>query len=195
VAVYVSMSGHRPGPRRAGREALLITGAPGVGKSEAAPRVATGLTHDVAVVELDHLAALVPWRVDAHVFDLMARNLSHLLDEYLGWGLTRFVVVGVMLPGLMYDRVAAVLTRHGITWDTYGLRACPDTLTRRIMGDPRFRDSASRLRDRDLDRLVGTVPRVVEIATDDLTVDEVAERILDLDTAKHSADRARLSDH
>jgi hypothetical protein len=162
--------------------AVLITGAPGAGKSEAARRVAQYLAPQTALIDLDALMAIIPWRPDELHFAVLVRNFGSVLDNYLDFDVEDFVVAGVMLPGVLFERVTEALAERGLAWRVYGLRARPDTLAERIKGEQRFRDVAVRLSGSELDAFVADVPDVTEIHTDDLSPAEVASRIL---TSEH----------
>ncbi|MFJ8047976.1 AAA family ATPase [Streptomyces luteogriseus] len=156
---------------------LLLTGAPGVGKTEVSRRLVGRLPGRVALIDLDAIAAIHPWRADDTLFDLMSGNLTALLPAYLSWGADYIVVAGVVVPGMVYDRLHGLFTDERLQWRIYGLRAGPTALAERIRRDTKYQDGEARMADSGLDSLVGAIPGVIQIDTDGLTLAGVVNRI------------------
>jgi LDH2 family malate/lactate/ureidoglycolate dehydrogenase len=158
-----------------------ITGAPGVGKTSVAERLGRVLPGPTVTIDLDHLAAVWPWREDDALLDLMAINLRSTLPRAVAWGARTVVVSGVVLPGRLHPRLRPLLDDPHLEWHWYGLRARATTLHRRIASFHGVQDAELRESMAGLDALVAEVPSVVQVLTDDLTVDEVVAQILRLE--------------
>ncbi|MFF5780772.1 AAA family ATPase [Streptomyces virginiae] len=162
---------------------ILLTGAPGVGKTEVSRRLTGHLPGRVALIDLDAIAAIHPWRADETLFDLMSGNLTALLPAYLDWGADYIVVAGVVVPGMMYDRLRPLFANERLDWRIYGLRASAAALAERISQDAKYQDSESRMADSGLDSLVGDIPDAIQIDTDQLSLAGVVECISDHERA------------
>jgi LDH2 family malate/lactate/ureidoglycolate dehydrogenase len=158
-----------------------ITGAPGVGKTSVGARLGRLLPGPSATLDLDHLAAVWPWDENDALLDLMADNLRTMLSRLVAWGARTVVVSGVVLPGRLYPRIRPLLENPGLDWRWYGLRARPETLRRRIAAFDGVQDPELRESMHDLDTLVDGLPEVVSVGTDDLTLDEVVARVVELE--------------
>ncbi|MFF3958346.1 AAA family ATPase [Streptomyces sp. NPDC001890] len=167
-------------PARTPTRVILLTGAPGVGKTEVSRRLTKRLPGRVALIDLDAIAAVHPWRADEALFDLMTRNLTALLPAYEEWGADSVVVAGVVVPGMVYDRLRRLFTDERWDWSVYGLRAGAATLAERINGDTKCQDAGARLADRGLDALVGAIPDATHIDTDGLSLTEVVDQLSSL---------------
>lgn len=155
---------------------VVLTGAPGVGKSTAAVRLAAKMPCPTLLVEADALGCLFPWIETRELYELICSNLSSLLDHAIRKGIRDFILAGVLIPGNLLDPVMEVVNKAGITSRGYALRARPDILTSRICFDTTS-EAATRLQDRGLDALLRNF-KGHDLDTDDLTPSEVVEAIL-----------------
>lgn len=157
---------------------VAVTGAPGVGKTSVGTRLGRLLPGPTVTVDTDALACVWPWQENDELLDLMATNLVTAMPRAVAWGARTIVVSGVMLPGRLIPRIRPVLEHPNLEWAWYGLRARPETLARRIAGYAGVHDPALRSSMALLDRLVPDIPGVVEVATDNLALDDVVGQIV-----------------
>lgn len=155
---------------------VVLTGAPGVGKSTAGVRLAARMSCPTLLVEVDALGSLFPWIETRELYELICSNLSSLLDHATRRGIRDFILVGVLIPGNLLDPVMEVVNKAGITSRGYALRARPDILTSRICNDAAS-EAATRLEDRGLDDLLHNF-KGHQLDTVGLTPPEVVESIL-----------------
>jgi hypothetical protein len=154
---------------------VVITGAPGVGKTEVARRLAGRYRLPSAVVDTDWLADTRPWRADERLYRLIAANLTACLPGYRAWGVRTLVVSGVLMPGRALDHLAHLIADPDLDWTFYGLRAGRAELAARARNDPKAQDAAIRISWSHLDDEVAHVPGVRLLDTTGLTVGEVVE--------------------
>ncbi|MCK2244361.1 MULTISPECIES: hypothetical protein [unclassified Crossiella] len=113
---------------------LVITGAPGVGKTHVAQRLVSCYRVPVAVLDCDPFVH--PWESGEPLYRLMAAELGARIPAYREWGARVIVVHGVILAGgRTYEPVLEVLCALGTTPVVYGLCAGPDALADRIRQD------------------------------------------------------------
>ncbi|MGO1050096.1 hypothetical protein [Crossiella sp. CA198] len=161
---------------------LVITGAPGVGKTHVAQRMVSCYRVPVAVVDCDPFVH--PWESGEPLHRLMAAELGARVPVYQEWGARVIVVHGVILAGgRTYEPVLEVLRALGTTPVVYGLRAGPAVLAERIRQDQSAPHLvAGRLALTHLDEDVPAVPgiRLIETAHRDeqAVVTEIARQEL-----------------
>jgi len=156
---------------------VLITGAPGSGKTTAAERLARLYRVPAAVVDADWLAGIWPWREDEGLYRLIADNLAAVMAGHRRHGARVLVVSGVFLPGRVLAAMRDLLADPAYTWVAYGLRANASTIGDRIAGYRGVQDPALRASMSALDAEVGGVPGVREIRTDGLAAEDVLAAI------------------
>ncbi|GAA1118539.1 Ldh family oxidoreductase [Kitasatospora arboriphila] len=162
---------------------VVVTGAPGAGKTEVGRRLVRRYRGPAALIDTDTAADVYPWRADERQYALIDRNLRALLASYREWGAEVVVVSGVMLPGRTLDRFADLLADPDLEWVFYGLRAGPGQLAARIRGDHKMQEADGRLAWGHLDAEVPGVPGVRLVDTDRLTLDGVVDAIAARDVA------------
>src|SRR5690349_13753497 len=111
---------------------VVLTGAPGAGKTEVGRRLAGRYRATAAFLDLDQLGAVHPFRPGEAVYRLMAANLAACLPAYRAYGVRVVVLAGVLAPGRLLDHLAALRAEPGLRWQFYGLRAPRAELARRI---------------------------------------------------------------
>ncbi|GEM_PF-678005 len=157
---------------------VVLTGAPGVGKTEVGRRLVCGYALPGAVLDTDSVAGIHPWRVDEDLHALIAANLGTCLAGFRQWGARIVVVSGVLLPDRLLPHLQPLIDDPKLDWVFYGLRAEPDELARRILADHKFQDADGRLSWRHLDAEVPQVPGVRLIDTTRLSLAAVVDEIL-----------------
>ncbi|MDT0262445.1 Ldh family oxidoreductase [Jatrophihabitans lederbergiae] len=166
---------------------VAITGAPAVGKTTVAQRLARRYSVPAATLDTDSLANVWPWTADNALYRLVADNLRATLPRLRAWGAQVIVLSGVLLPGDVLAHVADLLEDPQFDWVWYALRAEPRTLAARVAGehavqDPQLRASMSGL-DRRLDELASAGIDARDIVTDGLDADAVLEQVLAAEAA------------
>ncbi|WP_128378876.1 Ldh family oxidoreductase [Streptomyces cavernae] len=171
---------------------VVITGAPGVGKTEAGRRLVRRYRCPAAFIDTDSMADVYPWRADERTYSLISRNLRACLASYREWGARIVVISGVLLPGRALDPLADLLTDQGLHWVFYGLRATAGELAARIRSDTKVQEADGRLSWAYLDAEVPTVPGVQQIDTSGTPLDTVVDRIAEAEAAGLPACTVRL---
>ncbi|WHM37874.1 Ldh family oxidoreductase [Streptomyces sp. BPTC-684] len=156
---------------------VVLTGAPGAGKTETGRRLVRRYRVPAALIDTDAIGDVYPWQADERLYAVLGRNLRACLDTYLEWGARVVVVSGVLLPGRTLDQFADLLADARLEWVFYGLRARPEDLAARILADTKVQEADGRLSWSHLDAEVAGVPGIRNVATHTLTLDEVVDRI------------------
>ncbi|MCO1574277.1 hypothetical protein M8C13_00705 [Crossiella sp. SN42] len=159
---------------------LVITGAPGAGKTQVAQLLAACFLVPVAVLDCDPFVH--PWESGEPLHRLMAAELAARVPAYQEWGARVVVVHGVILAGgRTYEPVMDALWSLGTTPVVYGLRAGPEVLADRIRQDQAAPHLVTgRLALTHLDEDVSEVPgvRLIDTAHRDAqaVVNEIARQ-------------------
>ncbi|MER7667355.1 Ldh family oxidoreductase [Kitasatospora sp. NPDC096128] len=156
---------------------VVITGAPGAGKTETGRRLVRRYRVPAALIDTDAVADVYPWQADERLYAVLGRNLRACLDSYLEWGARVVVLSGVMLPGRTLDQFADLLADPRLEWVFYGLRARPEQLAERILADTKVQEADGRLSWSHLDEEVAAVPGVRQVETGALTAAQVVDAI------------------
>lgn len=160
------------GPRT---RVVVVTGPPGVGKTETARRLVRRYRVPAALIDTDTVADVYPWRADEALYAVLGRNLRNCLDSYRAWGAKIVVVSGVLLPGRSLEQFADLLADDSLEWVFYGLRAGRAELAARIRGDHKVQEAEERLSWSHLDQEVPSVPGVRLVDTGPLALSAVVD--------------------
>jgi LDH2 family malate/lactate/ureidoglycolate dehydrogenase len=156
---------------------VVITGAPGAGKTETGRMLVDLCPPPSAWVDTDWMAAISPFRIDPWFHAIVGQNLRSVLQNYLRAGARVVVLSGVVVPGGILDELAPLLAEDGFSFVFYALQAPHEVLTRRIVGDAKPQGAAQRLEWLWLNERVLDVPGAVPVDTSSLPVAGVARRI------------------
>lgn len=118
--------------------AILLGGAPGVGKSRAAKELlflAASGTELLQWVDVDHLWQHQPWRVDDATTSLVRNNLRAVLANAKSAGVDVVLVTWVFQNTAMHQLVASLLPEHTLQTSVQ-LLAEPATWRHRFERDP-----------------------------------------------------------
>lgn len=124
---------------------VLVTGAPGVGKTDTARHLAALYDEQVAVIDTDSLASIHPFSIDEAFNTLVEVNLHAVLPNYVAWGASIVIISGVAREGALFDVIERACDRVGATLAVYVLAADVDEVRRRILGDAKVQDARGRL--------------------------------------------------
>ncbi|MEU0256551.1 hypothetical protein ABZ299_29655 [Streptomyces sp. NPDC006184] len=167
--------------------AVVITGAPGVGKTRLGHQLVTRYSVPAAAMDCDPIVH--PWNGGEEVYDLMAATVRAALPVYREWGARVVIVTGVVLVGRVYERFQKVFEELGAHPVHYGLRADADALAARIEKDAGGRHFIEgRLAERHLDAEVPEVPGVRMVDTTRLTLIEATDAVAALERAELGPD-------
>jgi hypothetical protein len=163
--------------------AVVLTGAPGVGKTRLGHQLVT--RYGVPAAALDCDPVVHPWNGGEEIYDLMASTVRAALPVYGAWGARVVVVSGVVLVGRAYERFQKVFDELGVDAVYYGLRAGTQALAARIESDAGgLHFVEGRLAERHLDAEVPDVPGVRLVDTTRLTLAEVTDAVAALERAE-----------
>ncbi|MGF1430804.1 Ldh family oxidoreductase [Kitasatospora sp. LaBMicrA B282] len=167
---------------------VVVTGAPGAGKTEVGRRLVRRYRCPAALIDTDAVADIYPWRADEKLTELIGRNLRACLRSYLDWGARVVVLSGVLLPGRTLDQFADLIADPGLDWVSYGLQARPERLAARILADTKVQEADGRMSWSHLDRELPGVAGIRLVDTNELTLDQVVDRIAAAEAADLGAD-------
>ncbi|MFH8477125.1 hypothetical protein [Streptomyces sp. NPDC018000] len=163
--------------------AVVVTGAPGVGKTRLGHQLVTRYSVPAAAMDCDPVVH--PYDGGEDIYDLMASALRAAVPVYRDWGARVVVVTGVVLEGRAYDRFRKVFEELGVDSVYYGLQADAEVLAARIEADAGGRHFIEgRLAERHLDAEVPNVPGVRLIDTTHLTLQETTDAVAALERAE-----------
>jgi hypothetical protein len=159
---------------------ILLTGCPGVGKSEVSVAIGARCgSAKLVVIDLDHIAQIFPFEPTEPFFSLVEANLRAVIPAYLKWAPDIILICGVMVPGALAERVQDVV-RSVLTPTPrlIGLTAERDVIKQRIKGDKKPQDKVGRLQCLALDQNIRAfVPHDDITDTSSMTIPEVADVI------------------
>jgi LDH2 family malate/lactate/ureidoglycolate dehydrogenase len=161
---------------------VVITGAPGAGKTEVGRRLADRWPGPSVVVDTDGLAGISPWQVDERLFALIAGNLRACMRGFLDWGAQCVIVTGVIVPDGTLGQIADLVEDPDLDWRFYGLQATEEVLAARVLADPKFQDPQQRLKWMSINHEIEAIPCIRLIDTTALGLNEVVDAILDSET-------------
>jgi LDH2 family malate/lactate/ureidoglycolate dehydrogenase len=156
---------------------VVLTGAPGAGKTTAARALIELCPLRAGLVETDAMAAIHPWRVDDDFHRLVGDNLRACLRNYRDWGAGHVVLAGVVVPDGIYRELEPLLGEAGFEWQFYGLKAAPEALRQRIWRDPKPQEPAQRERWMFLDQVIESIPGIHLVDTTGRRPEEIAATI------------------
>ncbi|SEF23495.1 Malate/lactate/ureidoglycolate dehydrogenase, LDH2 family [Amycolatopsis pretoriensis] len=156
---------------------VVLTGAPGVGKSEVARRLVRRYRVPAALIDTDMMADIYPWVAEPRTYELIARNVRACLAAYREWGARVVVIAGVLLPGRALDALGDLPADPGTTWIFYGLRAPASEIAARIHADTKVQEPDGRLSWSFVDAEVPDVPGVRLVDTGGVPLVEVVDRL------------------
>lgn len=163
--------------------AVVITGAPGVGKTRLGHQLVSRYSVPAAAMDCDPIVH--PWNGGEEVYDLMASTLRATVPVYREWGARVVIVTGVVLAGRVYERFQKVFEELGLDAVHYGLRADAEALAARIENDAGGRHFIEgRLAERHLDEEVPDVPGIRLVDTTHLTLMEATDAVAALERAE-----------
>jgi LDH2 family malate/lactate/ureidoglycolate dehydrogenase len=122
---------------------ILITGAPGAGKTEVAARVIRLCPHRSVWVDTDKLVSIHPFTIDGPFYKLLYANLTACLINYAAWDASVIVISGVIVPSGIYSRLRR-FSLPGYLWRRYALTASRRSLVQRIEKDIKPQDIEQR---------------------------------------------------
>ena len=156
---------------------LVITGAPGAGKTETARQLIELCPDRSALIDTDAVVHIHPWRIDRGFYALVGANLRACIENYSAWGAQVIVISGVVMVGGIYDEIAPLLddSRYAVVF--YGLRAEKKILTSRIIRDSKMQDAEQRLQWLHLNDELNQIPGCHVVETSNLEVGTVANMI------------------
>ncbi len=160
---------------------IVLSGAPGVGKTTVGRMLVEHCPDRSTWIDTDMLAAVHPWRADRQFFDLVGANLRAALQNNRRFGIKMVVLSGVVIPGGILDELEPVLREPGFTFRFYALRAHPEVLAARILGDAKPQDGADRLTWSHVNELVCQIPDCTLIDTSRSSVSGVVARLVALE--------------
>lgn len=168
------------GRGRSGARVVLVTGAPGVGKTDVSRLLVSRFSGPAALIETDALGATHPFEVDDAFVELVGRNLEAVLPNMVAWGARTVVVAGVARRAAIFDLVASCCARLGATLEIFVLWASAATIQERIRSDHKIQDRAQRMKWTLLDEELAALPGAVVLDTENEPIERV---VRDLEAA------------
>lgn len=166
---------------------VVITGAPGVGKSTLLPVLSQRCPGKHAWVDGDDVVRTRPTDRDIDRLDLVQSNIASLADNFAAWGAEVFFAAWVFPSQERIERMTCLLRSAGHRVMVVGLIADGRVLAARNGGEggapPEYINEAAGCNE-GVKRLKG----VCRVDTTGLTVEQVADAVLAL-----SADAANFS--
>ena len=156
---------------------IVLSGPPGVGKTEVGRRLAARCRVPSAAIDADRLADVFPWSADDRFYRLLARNVAACMPGYRAWGVRLVVLSAVLMPGRALDQFLSLIASGDTSWRFFGLRADERELRRRVNNDPKFQGADERISWGFLDEEVTRIPGVTVVDTTDLSIEDVVETL------------------
>lgn len=160
------------------KKILILTGAPGTGKTETAKRLIFRCPQRSACIDTDRIVDLWPFRVDEDFNELFYANLTACLLNYGKYGAQVIVISGVILPEGIYHRLKAFENEMpAYSWHYYGLTASPECVAQRIRNDSKGQDTDGRLQFSYMLEQVYEIPGCHVLKTDSMSLEEITDYI------------------
>ncbi len=157
---------------------IAITGAPGVGKTEAGRLVVTYCPPRSVVLDTDALIGIHPFVIDAHFHQLAGKSLRGCIENLRAANTPILVLTGVLRTNGLLPELAPQMHDPSDRWSFYHLRAAPEVLKHRILRDPKTQDAAGRLQWVHLNDENVPLPNAHILDTTNLNLEQVAETIV-----------------
>lgn len=157
---------------------IVITGAPGVGKTETARQLTIGYNTKAACLETDDVARTSPWVVDEALYRLMGGNVASCLPNFQQWGASVVVVAGVLVPKRALPWIEQAIETCGFRLARiYALVAESDEIRRRIAADPKPQQPKPRLAWTWLNEEVRAIPNATVLDTTCMPLTSVTDHL------------------
>jgi len=156
---------------------VVITGAPGVGKTSVARHLIGFCPPGTAFLDTDQLADIHPWHIDERFLNIVGANLRACLENFSFANIHTVVVSGVIVQGGIYDQIEEFISDSRFDWIFYALRADVLTIRNRIQSSSNEETRCFRLKWLHRCRIESCLPSCCVIDTDALSALSVAEWI------------------
>ncbi len=156
---------------------IVITGTPGIGKTETAKRLLDYCPERTVSFDTDELAYIHPWKFDNDFYRLVGANLRAVIHNAYRWRASLILVNGVIIPGGIYDQLHKLLRNPAFTWSFYGLQTNQQTIEQRAQNDAKLRNVSLTLQSFHCNALVREVPGCHLIDTTHLSLEQVVDII------------------
>ena len=153
--------------------AILISGAPGVGKTDTGRLLVRRLPERSAVIDTDSLAPIKPFVVDSEFETLVEKNLDALFANLVEWGARTIVISGVARSGALLDVIKNCCRRYNAALDLFVLWASPEIIDSRIAADAKIQDPEGRRAWMYLNSELPELPHATVIDTSNQSIHEV----------------------
>jgi hypothetical protein len=168
------------GDRKKLMDAIVITAAPGMGKSTLFASLAEKLPENSAFLDGDEVGHLVPFRLTREWLDLVQDNIAACAANFAKCDV-RLLVTAFCLPAQeRVDRITKLLEDIGYEVHTVGLVSDNETLLERnrARGGDDIRDAQEFAESLRCNRGIRELKGVTLIDTTDMTVEEAAMTLL-----------------
>lgn len=162
---------------------IILTGAPGVGKTETGRRLISYCPKHSALIDTDALVGIYPWVIDDVFYQLLGKNLRACIGNYVEWGAKEIVISGVIIPDGTYKELHSLLEDERFVFKFYGLQASHEVIERRIAKDPKSQNPNQRLQWLHLNEVIAEIPGITLIDTENLSLHQVVETIVEYERA------------
>ncbi|WP_281886259.1 hypothetical protein [Paenibacillus sp. YYML68] len=156
---------------------IVITGAPGVGKTETGRQLVNLYQSNSAWIDTDAFASISPFVINDEFYKLAGNNLKSCINNYYQWGIENLIISGVILPGGIYDQITQIRNEEVYTWKFYFLNAEMEIIRNRIVNDYKPQDAEQRLSWLHLNDNSNELPNCRVINNSNKTIKEVAMEI------------------
>lgn len=154
---------------------ILITGAPGVGKTETARALISLCPKKSVWLDTDKIVSIQPFTIDDNFYELLFNNIVSCIQNYEIWGAKLIVISGVVLPSNILSKLLSYISKYD--WSVYGLYASEYLVKQRILRDKKGQNVSQRLKWLHLLEETKILKNATLIDNSSLFIEEVANQI------------------
>ncbi|HDR8128712.1 TPA: AAA family ATPase [Bacillus cereus] len=161
---------------------ILITGAPGVGKTETGKKLIDFCPDRSALIDTDNIVGIQPFKIDDDFYELVGKNLKSCITNFHNHNYKLIIVTGVLIPEGIYKQIIDFISDNKkFEYVIYGLQANKEIIINRIENDIKPQNSYQRKQWLHVNDEILEIKGLKTIDTSTLTIDEVVNTIRELE--------------
>ena len=161
-------------------EAIIITAAPGIGKTTVFPILAETLPEKSALLDGDSVGCLLPFSLSLEWLDLVQDNIAACAENFAGCGIRYFVTCFCFPSQERLDRLTGLLSNLGYQVHRIALIADDSSLLERNRqrGGCDVRDTAEFAETLRCNKAIKELEGVTSIDTTNISPEHVGQKII-----------------
>jgi hypothetical protein len=160
-------------------DAIIITAAPGIGKTTIFPTLVAKLSEKCALLDGDDVSRLIPFRLTHEWLDLVQDNISACAENFAKCGIRYFITCFCLPTQERIDRLTGLLNDLGYRVHCIALIADDDILLdrNRQRGGCDVRDADEFAETLRCNKGIKELKNVTFIDTSDISVEHIGQKV------------------